>query len=230
MKKNIIFSIFILAAFFLNGAGSNPDEIIKNIKWFGQAALKIYTGKINIYIDPYQLKNPDKADIILITHDHGDHYSKQDIEKLKTDDQIIIAPFNVDGKNTILLPGKSATIKGIMIEAVLAYNVIKTNYHTKGKNFVGYILTINGVRIYVAGDTEKIPEMDKINCDIAFLPLGQKYTMNSVQEAIDSAVAVKAKIAIPYHFGLAEGTADDAKLFVDELTKKGIKSFIMNKE
>lgn len=230
MKNNIILTIFILITFSLNSAGTTPDEIIKNIKWFGQSALKINTGKISIYIDPYQLKKTDKADIILITHDHSDHYSKQDIEKLKTENQIIIAPFDINGKNILLLPGKFTTVQGIKIEAVPAYNIKKTRYHPKSKNYVGYILTINGIRIYAAGDTEKIPEMDNIKCDIVFLPLGQTYTMNSVQEAIDSAIAVKAKIAIPYHFGLAEGTLDDAKLFVSELTKKGIKSFIMEKE
>lgn len=230
MRKNIILSIFIFIAFFLNSAGSSPEETVKNIKWFGQAALKINTGKLFIYIDPYQLKNPDKADIILITHDHSDHYSKQDIDKLKKDNQIIIAPFDINGKNIVLLPGKTTTVQGVSIEAVPAYNIKKINYHPKGKNFAGYILTINGVRIYIAGDTEKIPEMDKINCDIAFLPLGQTYTMNSVQEAVESAITVKAKIAIPYHFGLAEGTEKDAKMFVEELKKKGMTSFIMNKE
>jgi L-ascorbate metabolism protein UlaG (beta-lactamase superfamily) len=226
-------SFFIIGIMFFaySAEALTPQEMVKNITWFGQASLRIKTAeKINIYIDPYKLKKPDTADIILITHDHPDHYSENDIAKLTAKNQIIIAPFDIKGKNKILLPGKSITVKGVKIETVPAYNIVKTKFHPKTKNYVGYILTIDGVRIYDSGDTEKIPEMKNIKCDIAFFPLGQTYTMGSVQEAIDAALMVKPKIAIPFHFGLAEGTTDDAKKFVSELTKKGITSFIMKQE
>jgi len=229
MKRNLMLVIFSVATLVFSYALTTPEEMLKNIKWFGQSGIKISTDKISIYVDPFMLKQSDKADIILITHDHPDHYSEKDIVKLKTNNQIIIAPFNINDTNIMLLPGNSITVKGIKIEAVPAYNIVKTN-HSKSKNYAGFIITIDGVKIYHAGDTEKIPEMNNIQCDIAFLPLGQTYTMNTVAEAIDAALATKTKIAIPFHFGLAEGTLDDAKKFVSELTKKGVKSFIMKQE
>ena len=234
MKKTIL-TLLAMGFVFLASSASNaekmkPAEMVKNITWLGQASIRIKTDKLNIYIDPYQLKKEDKADIILITHNHSDHYCEKDIAKLAAKNQVIIAPFYTKGKNMLLLPGKSTMVKGIKIEAVPAYNIVKTKFHPKSSNFVGYILTINNVRIYHAGDTEKIPEMKNIKCDIAFLPLGQTYTMGSVQEAIDAALTIKTKIAIPIHYGLAEGTDADAKKFVEEVTKKGIASFIMPKE
>ncbi|MBM3437493.1 MAG: MBL fold metallo-hydrolase, partial [Bacteroidetes bacterium] len=101
----------------------------------------------------------------------------------------------------------------IPFEAVPAYNVVKTKFHPKSNKWLGYILELEGKKIYLAGDTERIPEMKAIACDIALLPLGQTYTMNSVEDAAEAAKDVKAGIVIPIHYGLYEGTqADSARL------------------
>lgn len=196
-------------------------EMVKNIHWLGQAAVKITVSGKTIYIDPYQIKVKDEADIILITHSHGDHLSPKDIDMIITEKTIIVAPGdclaelkNITPEKTIISePGMSKQVDNILIEAVPAYNVVKTNFHPKENRWVGYILTINGIKIYHAGDTERIPEMKNFSCDIALLPLGQTYTMNSVKEATQAAIDVNAKVAIPIHYGLYEGKAQDAVEF-----------------
>jgi L-ascorbate metabolism protein UlaG (beta-lactamase superfamily) len=214
---------------------STPMEMVEKIHWLGQAAVKIDTGSQTIYFDPHKIKKTDKADIILITHSHSDHFSIPDISKITTKSTVFVAPkdcvkdLGEMGKNKVMVlePGMNTTIGDILIEAVPAYNVVKTKYHPKENKWLGYILTINGVRIYHAGDTEKIPEMKDFTCDIAMLPLGQTYTMNSVKEATEAAMDVQAKIAIPIHYGIYEGTEADAKEFkkllqgkVDVIIKK----------
>jgi L-ascorbate metabolism protein UlaG (beta-lactamase superfamily) len=196
-------------------------KMTENIHWFGQAAVKITTDGKVIYIDPYQLKKADKADIILITHSHGDHLSPADIKKVATDKTVIIATPDCatklkDIKKSKLLtsePGFSTTIGDITIEAVPAYNVKKTKFHPKSNKWVGYVVTVNGVKIYHAGDTERVPEMKNIDCDIAMLPLGQTYTMSGPEEAAEAVKDVKAEIAIPIHFGMYEGKESDAETF-----------------
>jgi len=208
--------------------GDNPMEMVKNIQWLGQSAVKITAGEKIIYIDPFHIMQSDKADIILITHSHSDHFSPSDIKKIATEDTVIIATKDCSSKlagieNARILesePGFKTSVNDIRIEAVPAYNVIKTNFHPKANKWVGYIITVDGVRIYHAGDTERIPEMKTFECDIAMLPLGQTYTMNSVREAADAACDVKAKIAIPIHYGMYEGTSADAEKFKDLLKDK----------
>lgn len=202
--------------------------MVKNIHWLGQSAVKITTGEKVIYIDPFRIKNKDEADIILVTHGHGDHLSLPDIGKVRTEKTTFVAPqdcaIEIKAKfnNTVvtLKPGQSQNVQNILIEAVPAYNVVKTDFHPKTYQWVGYVLLLDGVRIYHAGDTERIPEMKTFSCDIAMLPLGQTYTMNSVEEAAEAALDVKAKIAIPIHYGLAEGTIEDAVTFKKLLQDK----------
>jgi len=228
--KNLIvlLVVFIISGNLIKAQNQKIFDMAKNIHWLGQAAVKINAAGKVIYIDPYQLKNTDQADIVLITHGHNDHFSLADIKKIITGKSIIIATvdcyaklqnLNVAEIKTIS-PGQSLTLDDINISAVPAYNIVKANFHPKSNKWVGYVLTIEGVRIYHAGDTERIPEMKDISCDIAMLPLGQTYTMNSVKEAADAAIDVKAKIAIPIHYGLYEGTAEDAEEFKKLLKDK----------
>jgi L-ascorbate metabolism protein UlaG (beta-lactamase superfamily) len=203
-------------------------NIIEKIEWLGQACIRInYAGTI-IYIDPYQLQIEDKANIIFITHSHYDHLSIEDIRKVATDATKIFAPFDcvpqlIDAgfKNVLdVIPGIKEETDSFNFETVPAYNIKKTSFHPKGNRWVGYILDIDGLKIYHAGDTERIPEMKDINCDIVLIPLGQTYTMNSVEDAVESVLDVKAKTAIPIHYGLYEGTIDDAYKFKDLLRDK----------
>ena len=241
MKRLIVYTILLLGMFafqpFTNSKEVTPMEMAEKIHWLGQAAVKIVAGGKVIYMDPYQISDKDKADIILISHSHRDHFSTNDISKIRKKNTVFIAPKDCK-KNiedlfktgvTVLEPGMSTKIGDILIEAVPAYNVIKTHYHPKKNRWVGYILTIDGVRVYHAGDTERIPEMKNFTCDIAMLPLGQTYTMNSVEEATEAAMDVKAKIAIPIHYGMYEGTADDAEKF-KKILKDKVKAIIKGKE
>jgi L-ascorbate metabolism protein UlaG (beta-lactamase superfamily) len=218
--------VFAVGLIFLyplqaEAGGDKAMEMVNNIHWLGQAAVKVNAGDKVVYFDPYQIKEQDKADIILITHGHGDHLSTGDISKVTTENTVIIAPKSCESdlssviKAKLLLsePGFKENVEGITIEAVPAYNAVKTNFHPKENNWVGYIITVDGVRIYHAGDTERIPEMKTFSCDIAMLPLGQTYTMNSVEDAAKAAMDVKSKIAIPIHYDMYEGTKADAERF-----------------
>jgi L-ascorbate metabolism protein UlaG (beta-lactamase superfamily) len=196
-------------------------KTLDKITWFGQAAIKINHDGKNIYIDPYQMPEPDTASLVLITHSHQDHLSPEDLMLIATKNTPIICPESCEEQmrqegytNLITVkPGSKITVDGIKIEAVPMYNVVKTNYHPKENNWTGFILEIGNSRIYHAGDTERIPEMKQIDCDIVMLPLGQTYTMNSVEEAAEAALDTGAEIAIPIHYGMYEGTEEDAKKF-----------------
>ena len=207
----------------------NVLEFAKTIQWLGQATVKItYKGQ-TIYIDPYQLKSTDKADLILITHDHMDHLSLSDISKISSKEtKFIVAQPCADSLRKhgyqhiqALKPGESVTYNGLIINAVYAYN-IKKPMHKKSSEYVGFVIGFDGVSLYHTGDTERIPEMKQIRCDIIMLPLGQTYTMNSVEEAVDAVLDTKASVAIPIHYGLYEGTKEDASRFAEILTKEGV--------
>ncbi len=214
---------FILLLLILNRGGfAMTNEIIEKIKWLGQASVRIEDEK-TIYIDPYQLTDrAKKGDIILITHDHMDHLDNASIKKILTKNTFILLPeginFNLNTNQIVRVkPNSSYEILGYKISTVPAYNVKKTNFHNKSKGYVGYIIEINGKKIYHTGDTERIPEMKNLSVDIIMLPLGQTYTMNSVEEASEAALDVKAKIAIPIHFGMYEGNEKDALKFKEIL-------------
>ena len=200
------------------------NEMVENIHWIQQSCFRIEGCKYKIYTDPLAITQTDAANLILISHAHGDHYSPDDISKLTGPNTIIIAPADCNYTGTakwiVLKPGEVYNSKCIKIKAVPAYNITKTQFHPKSNNWVGYLITINGVTIYHAGDTERIPEMKDFNCDIALLPLGQTYTMNSVADAAESAKDVHAKVAIPMHYGFYEGTDADAQTFKELLAGK----------
>lgn len=205
-----------------------PEAALERTAWYGQNSLRFeLAGKI-VYIDPVGVKSDEKADAILITHDHGDHYSAGDVARLSKDGTIVYAAFAAPNAKKIA-PGQKVKVGDVEIEAVPAYNVKKTQFHPKSKGYCGFLIRAEGVAVYVAGDTERIPEMKKIVCDLAFLPLGQTYTMGSVDEAVEAAVDVRAKIAVPVHFGAYEGTAEDAARFVAEVKKRGAAAAVLAK-
>lgn len=191
------------------------SKMLENLNWLGHASFKI-TGEKIIYIDPYQLKEEsEKADIILITHSHFDHCSPLDVEKIQKSNTVIVATpdckSSLSGNIKTVKQGDKITIGGINIETVPAYNINK-RYHSKSNNWVGYIVTVNGKRIYHAGDTDKIPVMADIKADIALLPVGGTYTMTA-EEAADAANLIKPKLAVPMHFGSVVGSKSDAERF-----------------
>ena len=195
------------------------QKIAGKLHWVEQACFRIDASPYTIYIDPNSVPADKKADLILITHPHGDHWSEAELDKIVKPTTILIAPAEVVyngtiGKRIILTPGDEFNgLPGVKIKAVPAYNITKTWFHARENNWVGYLIKTNGVTIYHAGDTERVPEMKTFTADIALLPLGQTYTFNTVNDAAEAAKDVKAKLAIPMHFGLYEGTEADALTF-----------------
>lgn len=189
--------------------------MLENIKWLGHASVLIQDKKI-IYIDPWKIKtNLPKADLILITHAHYDHCSFEDVAKIKKPQTLILAPPDCAKELGLALtkvePNMKLEAAGVDIETVAAYNLNKS-FHPKSNNWVGYIVTVNGVRIYHSGDSDFIPEMNKVKADIVFVPVGGTYTMNA-SEAAKLVNTIKPAIAVPMHYGTIVGTINDAQDF-----------------
>jgi L-ascorbate metabolism protein UlaG (beta-lactamase superfamily) len=197
------------------------EDVLKDLSWLGHDCI-LYQDKITLYFDPYEIAGGPPADLILISHDHFDHCSPDDVKKIQTKDTIIVTEADsakkLSGQIEIIQPGETKTIQGIRIEAVPSYNTNK-DFHPKANGWVGFIVTLNGVRVYHSGDTDFIPEMKTIQADIAFLPVSGTYVMTA-KEAVEAAKVLKPQIAIPMHYGAIVGTADDAKEFKELL--KGI--------
>ena len=199
--------------------------MLENIEVLYHSSLRIDKGKV-IYIDPFKIEgNYSDADIIFITHDHYDHYSEEDIEVIRKSDTIIIAPESLKNRIQkigfeedyiiVVEPNRSYNIDDITFETIPAYNINKS-FHPKSNKWVGYIIEIKGTRYYIAGDTDKIEENSKVECDVAFVPVGGTYTMDS-KEAAELINEIKPKIAIPIHYGSIVGTKQDAIDFVERL-------------
>lgn len=188
--------------------------MLSNVKWLGHATIK-FSGDKTIYIDPYKLKNGDPADLILITHDHFDHLSLEDIAKIRQEHTVIVVPRSaktkLPGSVKKVKVGETVTVDGITIETVPAYNRDK-DFHPKSAENVGYILNLNGVRYYHAGDTDNIPTMADLSVDVAFVPVGGTYTMDAA-EAARAIKALQPKIAVPIHWGTIVGSEKDAEKF-----------------
>ena len=201
-----------------------------NIHWLGHDTFKI-TGEKTIFTDPYNISKTDVADIILITHEHFDHCSPEDVKKLQGPETVIITTADcakkLSGNLRTVKPGDTLTIGNIVVEAVPAYNTNK-KFHPKGNGWVGFIVTVNGKRIYLAGDTDLIPEMKHIKADIALLPVSGTYVMTA-DEAVQAALDINPKVAIPMHYGSIVGNAEDANKFAEKLKGK-IKVVILKEE
>ena len=172
---------------------------------------------IIIYFDPFRI-NEEKhdADLILITHDHYDHYSPEDIKKVIKKDTIIVAPKTINELNnkeniTFVEPNQTYNINGYKIDTIPAYNISK-HFHPKENNWIGYIIEIDGLKYYVAGDTDITPENRQIKCDVALIPIGGTYTMD-YKEASELINIIKPKIAIPTHYGSIVGDITDGEKF-----------------
>ena len=197
--------------------------MVSNIHWLGHASFRIEGDDLVIYIDPWKLEDGPEADLILITHNHPDHLSLEDVAKVQKKDSIIVtvstAATKLSGQIEVVKPDDEVTVRGIPVRAVPAYNVNKFRspgvpFHPKGSGYVGFVLTLEGQRIYHAGDTDSIPEMGSLDVDIALLPVSGIYVMTA-DEAIEAAKTIKPQVAIPMHIGRGIGSLADAEHFKD---------------
>lgn len=196
--------------------------MIEDFKVLCHSAIRIVADKKVIYVDPFGIeKRYNDADYICITHAHYDHFSPEDIKRVKNNDSIILITEDIyqdvvklgfrENRIVIVDPEQKYNIKGLLVETVRAYNINKA-FHPKSNNWVGYIFEFGLERVYVAGDTDVTPEILKIKCDLAFLPVGGTYTMDYA-EAAKLANVLKPTIVVPIHYGKIVGSIQDAKNF-----------------
>ncbi len=195
--------------------------MLESIEILCHSCIKFNKGEV-IYFDPFKIeKNYNDADVIFITHDHYDHYSEEDIDKVIKEETIIVAPEDLLTKllkkgferdNMVLVtPNQKYTVKGIEFQTIPAYNVNK-QFHPKANEWVGYVLKIEGVTYYIAGDTDITEENKKVKCDVAFVPVGGTFTMD-YKEAAELINEIKPKIAVPTHYGSIVGEKSDGISF-----------------
>ncbi len=208
--------------------------MLENVHWLGHDSFLIVdeaTGK-RVYVDPYQLQGQyQPADVILISHDHFDHFSPDDIARLRKPDTVFVTVSSVasqlrGSKVITVKPGDRVTVEGIPVEVVPAYNLNKFRapgqvFHPKEAGFVGFILTVGGQRIYHLADTDNIPELAGHDVDVALIPVSGTYVMTP-DEAADAAARIKPKLAVPMHYAAIVGSEDDARRFAELCAARGI--------
>ena len=210
---------------------SSPDTLqtsagVVEMHFIGHGSLMFSLNDFYIYIDPVRSSgsydNRPKADLILVTHEHGDHLDTDLINELRKPGTIMLCNGNAASKviwAQSMKPGDKNVVKNIAIEAVPAYNIVNLRspgqpFHPKGSG-IGFILNIGGKRIYVAGDTENTPEMKRLkNIDVAFLPMNLPYTMTPEMVA-DAARSFMPGILYPYHYGSTD-TEELIRLLMDD--------------
>jgi L-ascorbate metabolism protein UlaG (beta-lactamase superfamily) len=195
---------------------------MKEININTQSSIKIG----NIYFDPFKIEEESHdASIIFITHSHYDHFDLESIKKVKNNNTIIVIPDDDEIKSKLdnyreFLPNITYVINELIIDTIPSYNINKP-FHPKDNNWLGYLVTINNVSYYIAGDTDKTNETEKIKCDIALVPIGGHFTMD-VNEAADLIRIINPSVVIPTHYGSIVGNTEDGKRFKDILSDTDI--------
>ena len=198
----------------------NARGLVDRLHWLGHDSFRL-DGPPVIYFDPWKLSGSLKeADVVLVSHEHHDHCSPGDVEKVSGPDTVVIA--NASAADRLpgarpIAPGDRLFVAGVEIEAVRAYNVDKFRspgvpFHPRDAEHVGYVITVDDIRLYFAGDTDHIPEMREISCDVALLPVSGIYVM-TVDEAVGAAHDLSPQIVVPMHYGSGIGTAGDGSRF-----------------
>lgn len=202
--------------------------LVDAVEWLGHSGFRVRAGRTTVYIDPYRVADAaPRADLILITHGHYDHFSPRDIQALSDGRTWMIAPAavaeRVGGRVVSIAPGEVIEpehAQGLSVRAVAAYNTSKRDadgkvFHAREAGWVGYDLNIRGERLYHAGDTDVIPEMDEVaGVDVALLPVSGTYVMTA-EEAAEAARRIQPRLAVPMHWGEHIGTEEDARRFAE---------------
>jgi L-ascorbate metabolism protein UlaG (beta-lactamase superfamily) len=196
---------------------------LDGIEWLGHAGFRIKTSAGWVYIDPYRAPDGPAADVILVTHDHFDHFSRDDVVRIAGDGTVFVGPATVTeqlkGRTYSIGPGEAVELGSIEVLAVAAYNTNKLDseggpFHAREKGWVGYVIRDGGRRIYHSGDTDVIPEMDDAaGVDVALLPVSGIYVMTAL-EAAEAARRIDPGVAVPMHWGTTIGSREDAEAFV----------------
>jgi L-ascorbate metabolism protein UlaG (beta-lactamase superfamily) len=191
--------------------------VLENFTWYQQSGFRWKSEKLVMYIDPWNLKGElPPADLVLVTHAHGDHYSGDDLKKITSKKTVFVAPADVakelSGNVKAVRPGERFDAAGIKLETVPAYNAdpARLQAHPKANNWVGYVIQLAGHTYYHAGDTDHLPELEKIKTDVAFVPIGNGGYVMTVDEAAALVKAIKPKIAVPMHYGFFPGVGVEA--------------------
>ena len=197
------------------------------------SSIKINENKM-IYKDPYKVNEEyHDADYIFFTHSHYDHFSLEDIEKVKKKSTLFIVTKDIKeqaeklfGNENVfsVIPNESYHIHGLNFKTTYAYNMNK-EFHPKENRWVGYIIEVNHKLYYIAGDTDNIEEIQHIQCDVALIPIGGTYTMD-YKEAAKLANSIKAKVVIPTHYGCIVGNVEDAIKFKELVNDKEVNILI----
>lgn len=201
--------------------------LLDAVEWLGHSGFRIRVGDAVLYIDPYRVNGGPRADVILVTHGHYDHFSPQDIERLSGDGTWLVAPAavaeRVSGQVVSIAPGEvvgQELAQGVEIAAIAAYNTSKRDasgnvFHPREAGGVGYDLNVRGERLYHSGDTDVIPEMDGVTgVDVALLPVSGVYVMTA-EEAAEAARRIQPRVAVPMHWGEQIGSYEDAATFAE---------------
>jgi L-ascorbate metabolism protein UlaG (beta-lactamase superfamily) len=204
------------------------------LTWLGHDGF-LAQGKKTLYIDPYQIepRNKPAADYLLVTHSHYDHLSVPDIEQVVTPETTVLCPVDCANKLSkfklkqlkTLEPGDVFEEEDIRVEAIPAYNIGKP-FHPRDNDWLGYIVTLGKTTLYHTGDSDVIPEMKDVECDIALLPVSGTYVMTAA-EAAKAAGIIEPDVCVPMHWGAIIGSRGDAEQ-LKKLTK--CKTIILEKE
>jgi L-ascorbate metabolism protein UlaG (beta-lactamase superfamily) len=196
--------------------------MLDRFTWYRQSAYLWRGDDLNVYIDPWGVTGDPPADVVFITHAHGDHFDADSLAKVVREGSTkLVAPHDIaaelSGDVTPVAPGDSGEVAGIKFQAVPAYNVVeeRLEMHPRSNNWVGFILDLGEFSYYHAGDTDHVPELDSVKADVAFIPIGGTYTMD-VPEAAELVKAQSPKLAVPMHYGFVVGTPADAERFKQE--------------
>ena len=199
--------------------------MLEDIEVLCHSSIKFEKGQV-IYFDPFKINtNYNDADIIFITHSHYDHFSEDDILKIKKENTKIVIPEDLYNRSLelgfseenilIVKPNEGYEVIGIKFKTIPAYNLNK-NFHPKVNNWVGYLITLDNIVYYIAGDTDITKENKKVKCDVAFVPIGGTYTMTA-KEAATLVNEINPQIAVPIHYGLIVGSKEDEEIFKNSL-------------
>jgi len=198
------------------------SDLLDGITWFRGSSVRIRRNGVEIHVDPLGLNEDSRADLVLLTHPHYDNFSEDDIERVRTPDTVLVAPSSMKkllaDADHFMRPGDMLQLDGFDVLAVPAHNVDK-KFHTQDNGWLGYVFTIGDTTYYHAGDTDFLPSMYGIRCDVAFLPCGGHYTMD-VEGAAKAADACGAELIVPIHWGEPHGTREDIERLAEIFPRK----------